>query len=119
MRVEQYNVCFYAGEDEPAYRLFGDDGKTEALVLVHGPFVSSYEPWTHKEAQDALKLANKMAAAVGLYEACKMLEDIVNNILTDSQLDVRTQCGQTVRRYSQRLQAAIAKAEGRNGEICA
>jgi len=37
----------------------------------------------------------------------KMMLDIIDNILTDSQLDTKTKCGQTIRDY-----ARIIKGEG-------
>ena len=52
-------------------------------------------------------------AAPAMYEALSKAHNIITNILTDSQLDTRTPCGQTIRRYRKTVEQALAQAEGR------
>lgn len=47
---------------------------------------------------------------LALVEALKQTAHVINNILTDSQLDQRTPCGQTIRQYQQTVAAALAQA---------
>ena len=50
-----------------------------------------------------------VAAAPEMAEALEMTYNVINNILTDSQLDTRTVCGQTIRQYSQKVEGVLKK----------
>lgn len=54
--------------------------------------------------------ATLMAASPDLLDALTQTENIIRNILTDSQLDQRTECGRTIRQWSTTVKAAINKA---------
>lgn len=77
-----------------------DQGWMVAQVFGHGC----------KEVADAI--GHLIAAAPELLEALRATENVMRNILTDSQLDTRTKCGLTIREWTMKVQAAIAKAEG-------
>lgn len=53
-----------------------------------------------------------ICAAPALLEALEEAEHILRNILTDSQLDARLDCGKTVRQFYVDARRAIAAARG-------
>ena len=50
-----------------------------------------------------------LAEAPAMYEALKMQHNVIINILTDSQLDTRTQCGETIRIYCEVVDEILKK----------
>lgn len=57
--------------------------------------------------------ARFIAAAPAMYEALKQTFNVMENILTDSQLDTRTPCGLTIREWESKVRIALAQAEGK------
>lgn len=88
-------------------RIIPADGRdmiiTTAEYGVYGP----------RNPMEAEANANLIAAAPAMYEALKQTCNVMENILTDSQLDTRTLCGLTIREWSTKVRAALAQAEGK------
>jgi len=70
----------------------------------------------HAIFPEMLANAHLIAAAPAMYEALKQTFNVMENILTDSQLDTRTLCGLTIREWSTKVRAALAQAEGAGHE---
>lgn len=50
-------------------------------------------------------------AFAAMREALRQTQRVIQDILTDSQLDERVPCGQTIRTYSATVDAALALAD--------
>ena len=105
--VKHTSGPLHAEHDDEALATYvvGPDGMTTACLswtLVGGP---------SKEEQRANGVL--YAASPAMLKALKQTYNVIINILTDPQLDVRLPCGQTIRQYSTAVCAAIEQAEGK------
>lgn len=66
-----------------------------------------------KDANHAAFIVRACNAHEAMLEALKRTKEVINNILTESQLDQRTTCGLTLRTYQATVEEAIRLAEGK------
>ena len=83
----------------------------DGLVIARCERKARHEYMDGKEQSANARL---IAASPDLYEALKQADNIIRNILTDTQLDTRTACGATIREYYKRVTQALAQVERRD-----
>ena len=71
------------------------------------------EEWNKMQRANAALIVKSVNHHQQMLDALRMQHDVITKILTDPQLDARTECGETVRRYLTTTNAVIASAEGR------
>lgn len=77
------------------------------LVCDRGDVAHMVAGYADTQKKDARMLLESMQPMNRQIEALKQTYSIMNNILTDSQLDTRTKCGKTIRRYRETVKQIL------------
>lgn len=112
---ELQNDCQWAHEEFKSYiefrladRFEGDDAMIQR-ALGQSALYARLTIWLNKQA---LATGGDEAENVALRKALSESYNIINNILTDSQLDTRTPCGQYIRDWANTVKALTTGVEG-------
>lgn len=89
----------------------GPDGERICKVCHSEPYDYPHGKAIRNERFDAD--SKLIAVAPELYDLFKRQDKIINSILTDSQLDIRLECGRTLREYTKSVRELLKKLEAK------